>query len=1352
MDMDTQPDTSVLQTLISSLPVGIITCKFDAYFTVEEVNEGFFRLSGYTDSDLMEQYNRRLVEMIHPDDRQKIFEKISVEFLNNEPVFFAGRILCRDGFYKRIQFNGQFVHSRGEDEKIAGVMTEENKTGIHGLDGQGAAEVLSPFSGDHDIRFNNTDIMICEWNIAEDTLLFSHNWNRKGGRRQVYNQVYSDVSSHERIHPDDISAFTAFLEELKGGSLYATAEFRLLNLSGEYAWCQAHAVTMYDRHEKPAKAVGVIFDIDEKKRAMDVLKTRAERDALTGLYNRNETEKRIKAYLDERPAKLCALFMIDTDNFKQINDTKGHMLGDIVLTEMAFGMKKIMGEGNVVGRIGGDEFTVFMKNISTREEAVQKAKDLSEMFRHLFEHEKHSVQITCSIGVALYPEDGGDFQTLYRHADQALYQAKSQGKNGYVIYDKENSCLIEATGYSSLGAAIDSQPTSMGVSRDLITYVFKLLYRMEDLEQAVNMSLEVVGKWFDVSRAYIFETGGNGEYYKNTYEWCNEGIKPEIDNLQHLDVETAGDYRELFGEDSIYYCRDTHALPPVQRKLFEDQGIHSFLQYALWEKEKFAGFIGFDECTGVRLWTKEEVKALSRISELLDTFLQKKKLQEQEQKMQLLVEKILEQEEDYIYVIKKGTYEIVYFNNKMRQIIPRLKLGERCYETLFYSEQPCKFCPLLEETPDPGDTTGNHFCSLMSDSPVRWKEDNVCFMAFHHLVRKIAGQKTGNEKESEQHTAAEKSIVDCIQWLTTSDYMEDSIEYVLNIILEYYQSDRVYIIETDEEHGVASNTFEVCADGVNPQIDNLQNVTIEAISFWMKQFSVRDYIKIDDIEDLGEDRQVEYEVLKEQGVKSLMALPLYVKGDMKGFLGLDDPKVNKENFEYLEELSYFIESEITKNSMRRRLERMSYEDTLTGLENRNSYMAYCDDFSKRLPVPAGAIFMDINGLKKLNEVRGHVYGDMVIIHVADIIKQYFPNERKFRLSGDEFLIVTESVTYDEFKLQMDQMEEKFSSNGTSIVSVGTTWSDVAAELTELMNKAERMMRIRKKEYYKEYQEVAAEKIPLLKELSEAIINRQFLIYLQPKFNTKTQKVDRAEVLVRYREKDGSISSPIKFIPFLESEGLISSIDFFVMDEVCRLLTKWKNTELADIQLSLNFSRITMFDKNFFDEFWKIFRKYDLRPGQLEVEITETQETLNKKQMAVLLEELKKHDFQIALDDFGVEYSSYEFLMMANFDVLKIDKGIIQKYGETVHGKTLVRHIVDMVHSIGIKCCAEGVETQEQYNYMKEIGCDYIQGYLIDRPIPVDQFERKYVQSGTNPADGREQNGPRPGRSRLPGNK
>lgn len=1314
MDISIKEYDKGMHGVRSDLPICLVMCDFDAYFTVEEANEQFLGLLGFTAPELSNQFQNRLTDMIHEEDCLGVVEKISKQYLKREPVAFGCRILCKDGSYREIQFYGGFIRQNGGDEKLFGVIMGDSDYDRRELGKSGTAQVLSPFFSSQGLGFNAADVMVFEWDIASDNLYYSYRWNENFGLKEVKNQVWANLSAHKHIHADDVPVFMGLLKELQEGTVYATAEFRFLNGINSYIWCQVHAVGLYDQSQKPIKAMGILFDIDSKKQATEELRIRAERDALTGLYNRKETEKQIKGYLDQKPDHLCALFMIDTDNFKQINDTKGHMLGDVVLTEIAYGMRKIMCESDVVGRIGGDEFTIFMKNVSSRENAAQKAADLLEMCRHLFENEKHSVRVTCSIGVSLYPDDGSNFQMLYRHADEALYQAKSNGKDGFAIYDKESGYQIGGTGTSSLGAVIDSQAVAGGGTNDLAPYIFNMLYKMEDMDQAVNLSLEMVGKRFDVSRAYIFELGEEGDYYRNTYEWCNQGIVPQIDNLQHLDFETAGDYKELVGEDSIYYCRNTHVLPPLQKKLFEDQGIHSFLQCALWDKGQFAGFIGFDECTGIRLWTQEEVNILSQISELLDFFLQKKKVVMRERKTQLLIQEAIQKEEDYIYVIRANDYKILHFNNRIKQIMPKLCTGVRCHETLYYAESPCAFCPLH------GNEGRQEYPSHAI--PIKWDGEDAYIICFHKKeeinTRKIVA---GSGERAER-----AEITDCIQWLTSSEYLEDSIVYVMEIIREYYQSDRVYIIEVDEENGTANNTYEVCREGVLPQIDNIQNLSLEAFSFWMKQFAIRDYIKIDDIEELGTDRRVEYEILKEQEIKSLMALPIYIKERIKGFLGVDNPKINKANFHYLEELSYYIQNEISKNAMQKHLEKIGYEDSLTGLENRNSYRAYCDDFSRRWPEPVGVIFMDINGLKKFNEVRGHVYGDMLITHVADVIKHFFPDGRKFRLSGDEFLIVTEEMPYDKFKEQLDLLEARLSSSGHSVLSIGTTWSDLDDELEKLVNKADRLMHISKQRYYKEVEEVAAEKLPLLKELTDSILNRQYMIYLQPKVNMETQRVDRAEVLVRYREKDGSISSPIKFIPLLESEGLISNIDFFVMDEVCKLLTRWKNTEFENIRLSLNFSRITLFDKNFFEEFWKIFRNYDLKPEQLEVEITETQEALNKKQMVLLLNEFKEHHFKIALDDFGVEYSSYEFLMMADFDVLKIDKGIIQKYEETARGKTLLRHIVNMSHSIGIKCCAEGVETRAQFDYMKEIGCDYVQGYLIDKPVPVEQFEMKYM--------------------------
>lgn len=569
----------------------------------------------------------------------------------------------------------------------------------------------------------------------------------------------------------------------------------------------------------------------------------------------------------------------------------------------------------------------------------------------------------------------------------------------------------------------------------------------------------------------------------------------------------------------------------------------------------------------------------------------------------------------------------------------------------------------------------------------------------------------------------EKNLADCLQWLTSSVYQEDAIEYVLRIVQNYYQSDRVYLIEVDVKHNTANNTYEICAEGVAPQKDILQDLPLETMSFWMEQFAVRGYIKIDNVEELGKDRHLEYDILKKQGINSLMAIPLSGQGGFCGFLGVDDPKQNKKNFHYLRGLSYFLESELAKNALKKSMEFMIYQDSMTGLENRNSFMEYCGDFSKRMPAPTGVLYMDINGLKRLNDTKGHLYGDMLITRVSDQMKQNFPNARKFRLSGDEFLIVSEGLTYEAFMMQMNRLEESLSDNGFCIISIGTTWNDIYTDLYESLHKADRLMYLRKQEYYRKFLTIAPEKMPMLLDLTNAILNKEYLIYIQPKINLKSGRIDSAEVLVRYRETDGSIMPPYQFIPMLESEGLISNIDFFVLEEVCRLLTSWKGTAFSDIRLAINFSRITLFDNHFFDKFRDIFQRYEIKPEQLEIEITETQETLNKKQMALLLDQLKSHGFGIVLDDFGVEYSSYEFLMMTDFDLLKIDKSIVQRYGTAGKCEILVKHIVEMCHELGIECCAEGVETEEQYRFFKDIGCDYIQGYLIGKPVPPEQFKR-----------------------------
>lgn len=455
-----------------------------------------------------------------------------------------------------------------------------------------------------------------------------------------YNDIFLDIIGYTKAQfEDELHNQCAYMnqEDLKRAVMMA----RDLKQSGDNVVLEARAYTRageeriwtvtlcYISGEDSWDGIPSIYsvglDVTEERRKMETLKHRAEKDALTGIYNRAETELQIKKYLEENPGAMGALFMIDTDNFKQINDTQGHMIGDVVLTEIASGMKKIMRDSDVVGRIGGDEFMIFMKDISSAEDAQTKAEGLLDLFRHLFEAEKSSVKVGCSMGIAVYPKDGGTYKEIYASADKALYQAKSRGKDNYVIYNADTSIDMEAGGPSSLGAAIDSERRYAEGCDNLARYVFRNLYQTGDFNHTVNMILEIVGKQFDVSRAYIFENTEDGQYGSNTYEWCNEGIRPRMEELQNACYKDYGDYESLFDEDMIFYCRDIHNLKPEQEALFAGQGIRSTLQCAFKSGSVFAGFVGFDECTGLRLWTQEEVGTLLLVSQILSVFLLRNK-------------------------------------------------------------------------------------------------------------------------------------------------------------------------------------------------------------------------------------------------------------------------------------------------------------------------------------------------------------------------------------------------------------------------------------------------------------------------------------------------------------------------------------------------------------------------------------------------------------------------------------------------------------------------------------------------------------------------------------------------------
>ena len=462
---------------------------------------------------------------------------------------------------------------------------------------------------------------------ATDSMMVSANWEKRFGYQPITENASRMLPVVSHIHPDDVMQISTLVQAACAGEGYIQAELRFAEANGRYRWCRVRATTQLDAKHHPVKVVGVITDIDNEKRATQKLMDRAERDTLTKLYNKEAGRKRVEWSIDHsEPTDSSAMLIIDVDDFKQINDRFGHMFGDAVLARMAERITGLFREGDVLSSIGGDEFLAFMPSIPSKEVAQVRAQKIIDSIRSLMREETKDVRLSYSIGIAYFPGDGEDFDTLFGHADQALYRAKAAGKNCWQVYSDSMPTWPDACEPLVARTRIDSEGYS-GVNLDhLILGAFEKLYSAADFDDAVQSILATVGKAFNVSRVYIFETSGDELHCNNTYEWCNEGIQPEKEKLQNYPyVEGDSDYRDNFTEGGIFYCPDIKKLPEGQRDELKSQGILSMLQCAIIEDGKFRGFVGFDDCVLHRLWTQEQIDMLAFLSKLLYVVLMRRR-------------------------------------------------------------------------------------------------------------------------------------------------------------------------------------------------------------------------------------------------------------------------------------------------------------------------------------------------------------------------------------------------------------------------------------------------------------------------------------------------------------------------------------------------------------------------------------------------------------------------------------------------------------------------------------------------------------------------------------------------------
>ena len=246
---------------------------------------------------------------------------------------------------------------------------------------------------------------------------------------------------------------------------------------------------------------------------------------------------------------------------------------------------------------------------------------------------------------------------------------------------------------------------------------------------------------------------------------------------------------------------------------------------------------------------------------------------------------------------------------------------------------------------------------------------------------------------------------------------------------------------------------------------------------------------------------------------------------------------------------------------------------------------------------------------------------------------------------------------------------------------------------------------------------------LEKDLKKSINRHLFEIYFQPKLDINANKVCGAEALVRWKRGNKLMVGPDVFIPILEKNGLIRKLDFFVLTEVCKKINYWQKHQMQVVPIAINVSKVYILEKYFIEKWMQVLESYEVEPKYIELEITESISLEDKKELINVVNILKQKGFTTAMDDFGTGYSSLSLLKDLPIDVVKLDKGFVEESHLSVKSKMIIACSISMLHQINMQVVAEGVETREQMEFLKQLKCDMIQGYYFARPMRVEEYEK-----------------------------
>lgn len=1216
-------------------------------------------------------------------------------------------------------------------------------------------------------------IDVSDWKMLEFSAI------RKGKVTRMRMSVEEFISRSDRLISVDISEHRYFanldqeniLRKFNEGLTGDSREFYVNTDEFPSKWINYEYFFVIDPTNNHVCILFSVIDISKQREEKDNLIKAAEQDLMTGVLNHESIMNKIDHHLqNEGLDQINALFMIDVDNFKEINDQFGHRTGDNVLIDIAQKIKSVFRDTDLVGRVGGDEFIVLMKNLDKAWIANNKAQELINCLQYECLRNGKSILMTSSVGVMVFTGGQAKLEDLYSEADAALYKAKHLGKNRFVI-SEDSDAESFSLNTSVADISVNLQTVLAGMDgvfliielRDdeiVVIYTSNPFYGQDVIE--VMPAEEYNGIVYAIKKAH--ESGSSEVEYiaSSPFEYRGRSTWIRV-KASFVEPDRANTLKLVALVTDITNFKTTEQLLKLENT--KNSLALSISNTITWEYDATTKYITLHGSDGASVPYVDENTVFP---ESYDTYV----------KMYKDIDSGVDTGSDFVH------FRSIFGNNMWMQVSYKTTYNESGHVigALFAAHDVTNFMNSMDKY----DTASRSYIKAMRD------EKTVFHLNLSTNKLKSCGYcKDFIEPDHKIDTADDyldyfKSIID-----VTGDkkkdleetYSRDHLKEMMNSNVDDLEEELFIKLPTDD-----SEWFRVrMALVVNPEtrekevFGQMRNINAEHTSQMIidrifdfeyemlavldtKNSSIKilqdktsmvpvntDYMDYDDflyssLEDYIVDTEV-MECASSIDMRNLKKELSSKKVYLTSFSAYDRSSESEDGqvqirrksffFTYLDDNKRYIamtKSDIT-NQYRAEFDRVS------GVYNRAAFYEKTRLLIDSNPRTTFVIIRwDIDKFKLFNDIFGATEGDDLLAMIGNSYKtEEYKSEKIIvgNLGGDNFAICMPASDFapeNEIAHVMNMFNDLFVNYTLTFHMAAYKVTEPGLDVSIMCDRAAIAIKSIKDRastkfvWYEESMRLdAVKELELISELRNALLTDQFVIYIQPQFNQMTMKLVSGESLCRWIRPDGQNVPPSDFVPILEKTGLITRVDQIIWEQTCRFLSRRKKEGKPNVPLAVNISRRDFYNPNFTSIIYDLIEKYDIEPELLDLEVTESAYIENTDLIVETINELRSHGFNVKMDDFGSGYSSLNTLKHVPVDMIKLDMNFLyfDDDDETAifRGGVILDSVLRMAHWLSLPVIAEGVETAKQADFLKTIDCAIVQGYYFSKPLPLDEFEK-----------------------------